>query len=45
MKEITDDKFLQVYQDLHEHLSNRGLKLSHMGLDDEESPSFQHALQ
>ena len=44
-KNRTDKEFIRVFQDLHVHITKRGLKLKYMQLDNDASPSFQALLK
>ena len=45
MKSITDKEFLRVFQDIHKHLTTRGLKPSYLILDNKYLPSIRSAIQ
>ena len=45
MKSRTDKEFICVFQDLHGHLTTRGLNPNYMQLDNEASPAFQALLK
>ena len=45
MNNRKDKEFTRVFQDLHGHLTTRGLKPNYMVLDNEALPSFQALLK
>ena len=45
MKSITDKEFICVFQDLHGHLTTRGLQPNYIQLDNESSPTFQDLMK